>query len=67
MKHSSRGNKSLSESGNCCHFAISGGIKISKYLGCKIYNIGVRKINNLMSKIQQVDDSWIDLFTSPKT
>ena len=42
VKHSSRGNKSLSESGNCCHFAISGGIKISKYLGCKIYNMCVR-------------------------
>jgi hypothetical protein len=35
VKHSSKGNKSLSESGNCCHFAINGGIKISKYFVCR--------------------------------
>jgi hypothetical protein len=35
VKHSSKGNKSLSESGNCCHFVINGGIKISRYFACR--------------------------------
>jgi len=35
VKHSSRGNRSLSEFESCCHFEINGGIKISRYFGCR--------------------------------
>lgn len=34
VKHSSNGKRSLSEFESCCHFAINGGIKMSRCLAC---------------------------------
>lgn len=36
VKHSSNGNRSLSEFDSCCHLVINGGIKMSRYFGCRL-------------------------------